>query len=163
MVRILSAEGDPSGPLLFCLALNAPLKKVCAEFVTGYLDDVGIGDTIPRLIEQVRALETAAALIGLRLNHTKCEIIGLDQSQRSLWAASGLNFAERPVSEACLLGAPLTLAGTDEALKHSCEQLERVKGKLLKLSTHEAFYLLKTSFGLPRLQFLLRTSPCCLS
>src|ERR1700759_1565187 len=39
--RILSAEGvqqgDPLGPLLFCLALNAPLKNVCAEFVTCYL------------------------------------------------------------------------------------------------------------------------------
>src|SRR4029077_1467276 len=57
-------QGDPLGPLFFCLALDAPLKLVTPEFVTGYLDDVGVGDTIPRLIDQIRSLEGAAASIG---------------------------------------------------------------------------------------------------
>ena len=30
----------------------------------------------------------------------------------------------------------------------------------MKLSAHEAFFLLKNSFAIPKLQFLLRTSPC---
>src|SRR6201995_5329778 len=63
--HIMSAEGvqqgDPLGPLLFCLALDAPLKGVRSEFVSGYLDDVGIGDTIPNLIDQVRYIELAAS------------------------------------------------------------------------------------------------------
>ena len=33
----------------------------------------------------------------------------------------------------------------------------------MKLSAHEVFFLLKNSLGIPRLQYLLRTAPCCLS
>jgi hypothetical protein len=82
-------QGDPLGPLFFCLALDAPLKSVNPEFITGYLDDVGLGDTIPRLIDNIRVLEGAAAAIGLNLNHAKCEIVGLDREHRELWEAGG--------------------------------------------------------------------------
>ena len=39
----------------------------------------------------------------------------------------------------------------------------RVSERLLKLSAHEAFFLLKNSLAIPRLQYILRSSPCCLS
>ena len=76
-------QGDPIGPLLFRLALDGPLKGVPILFVSGYLDDVGIGDTVPRLIDQVKAFESAALAIGLRLNHAKCEVIGLSSAHLS--------------------------------------------------------------------------------
>jgi hypothetical protein len=41
--------------------------------------------------------------------------------------------------------------------------LLRVRGRLSKLSAHEAFFLLKNSLAIPRFQFLLRTAPCFLS
>jgi len=152
---IMSAEGiqqgDPLGPLLFCLALNGPLLKIQAEFVSGYLDDVGLGDSVPHLIEQVRTLEREAASIGLRLNHDKCEIIGLDPSQHSLWSAAGYKFRERSIDEAVLLGSPLSSAGVDNALIHSRNQLDRVRNRLLKLPAHEALFLLKSCFALPKL------------
>src|SRR5206468_266940 len=70
-------QGDPLGPLLFCLALDKALKETGAEFISGYLDDVGLGDTVQRLISQIRALQKSAARIGLSLNTSKCEIVGL--------------------------------------------------------------------------------------
>ena len=85
-------QGDPLGPLLFCLALDSSLKSLDVEFLAGYLDDVSIGDTVPRLISQVRALVAATAAIGLQLNRAKCEIVGLDPSQREIWEASSLDF-----------------------------------------------------------------------
>src|SRR5277367_5592257 len=79
-LQILSAEGvqqgDPLGPLLFCLALDKPLKDIRAEFMSGYLDDVGLGDTVPRLIEQILRLESAAMEIGLRLNQQSARCSG---------------------------------------------------------------------------------------
>jgi len=33
----------------------------------------------------------------------------------------------------------------------------------MRMPSHEALFLLKSSFGIPRLQFLLRTAPCALS
>src|SRR5277367_3649625 len=49
--QILLAEGvqqgDLLGPLLFCLALDKPLKDTRGEFMSGYLDGIGLGDTVP--------------------------------------------------------------------------------------------------------------------
>src|ERR1043165_4560734 len=36
-------QGDPLGPLLFCLGINPLLGDIQSEFVSGYLDDIGIG------------------------------------------------------------------------------------------------------------------------
>src|SRR5271170_3761226 len=49
------------------------MKDTRAEFMSGYLDDVGLGDTVPRLIEQVRRLN-----LGLRLGNEELRIaVGL--------------------------------------------------------------------------------------
>ena len=103
-------QGDSLGPLLFCLTLNEPLKSVQCDFVTGYLDDVGLGDTVPRLIDQMRSFETVAASVWLTLNHSKCEIVGLDEAQRAAWKASGFNLQVRHAADAIFLGAPLSIS-----------------------------------------------------
>src|SRR6201995_3837949 len=108
-----------------------------------------MGDAVPRLIDQIRSIEYAAQSIGLELNHAKCEIIGLSQSQRLLWDSSGLSFIVRSANEACLLGAPLSLEGTDLALQKSCSQLVRIRERLMKLSAHEAFFVLKIALVSP--------------
>src|SRR5688572_17184747 len=110
---------------------------------------MGIGDTVHRLFDQVRVFESAALSIGLHLNYAKCEIIGLSPAQRSIWESSGFKFLNGTAEDACLLGASLTLIGTDEALKQSCVQLEQVSKRSLKLSAHEAFFLLKNSLAIP--------------
>ena len=143
-------QGDPLGPLLFCLTIDAPLKSISSEFVTGYLDDVGLGDTVPRLIEQVRSLEIVAASIGLSLNHSKCEIIGLQECQRSTWKASGLNFRICSPEDGTFLGSPLSVSATSISLRLCRQELESCKNILLLLPAHEAFFLLKGSLGVPR-------------
>jgi hypothetical protein len=133
-------QGDPLGPLLFCLALDSPLKDAQVEFISGYLDDVGLGDTVPRLINQVQQLEQACLAIGLRLNHSKCEVIGLSQSSQECWSKAGLDFRCRPIEEASLLGAPLHINGIDAALSAKRIELEDVAKRLPKLASHEAFF-----------------------
>jgi hypothetical protein len=153
-------QGDPLGPLLFCLALDKPLKEARCEFRSGYLDDVALGDTVANLIDRVRSLETAAEKIGLKLNHSKCEVFGLNPLTSDQWTDSGLNFIRRSVKEATLLGSPIHPSGTDPALVARREQLEQILPRLYKLTAHEALFLLRSSFAIPRLQYLLRTSPC---
>jgi len=126
-------QGDPFGSLLFSLALNKLLRDNGAEFVSGYLDDIGLGDTVPRLVEQFRRLECAANNIGRQLNHDKCQILGLfavsrptwvrsvstnmgsqclDQHgfavSRPTWVKSGFNFVVRPARRHPYLGLPST-------------------------------------------------------
>ena len=97
-------QGDLLGPRFFCLALDKPLKESRCEFTSGELEDVALGDTVPNLIQRIRLLEIAAGPIGLELNHSKCDIIGLNSFTREQWADAGLNFISRPVEEACLFG-----------------------------------------------------------
>jgi len=153
-------QGDPLGPLLFCLALDKPLKDSKCEFTSGYLDDIALGDTVPNLIERVLKLEIAAKTVGLQLNHEKCEVFGLSVASQSLWLESGLDFVIRSSEEATLLGSPIHSDGVDQAMEARCDQLGSVLPRLSKMAAHEAFYLLKSCFALPRLMYLLRTAPC---
>ena len=75
----------------------------------------------------------------------------------------GINFVIRPIKEACLLGSPLHCDGVDAALSARRVQLEDIVERLKKMSAHEALYLLKSCFAMPRLLYLLRTAPCSLS
>ena len=130
-----------------------PLLSGCnCEFVTGYLEDVGVGDTVPRLTERIRFLETEALSLGLALNHTKCEVVGLAPTETATWHKSGLRFIITDRNDACLLGSPLSSDGVDAALKAKCAQLREVEPRLRRLASHEAFYLSKFYLAVPRLQ-----------
>jgi hypothetical protein len=161
---ILSSEegvqqGDPLGPLLFCLTIHPLLSGGHTTFVSGYLDDVGLGDSVSSLIDRVRSLETEAHLLGLSLNHEKCEVAGLASEYVPLWDDSGLKFSRTNIQDLSLLGSPLNMVGVDAALAASAVQLREIEPRLHRLPAHEAFYLLKASFGVPRLNYLLRTAP----
>ena len=43
-------QGDPIGPLLFCLALSKSLSLLDSDFLSGYLDDIGLGCNIDKSI-----------------------------------------------------------------------------------------------------------------
>jgi hypothetical protein len=162
--RTLSSEegvqqGDPLGPLLFCLTIQPLLTNCGCQIVTGYLDDLGVGDHVPHLIGRIQALEVQALSLGLVLNHHKCEVVGLAPADKVQWQASGLNFLETSPAEACFLGAPLGDEGVSASLAANGKLIEELKPKLLRLASHEAFFLLKSCFAVPRLQYLLRCTP----
>src|SRR6267154_1062472 len=97
--------------------------------------------------------------MGLTLNHGKCEVIGLDPADLEQWSSSGLRFVMTTTRGACFLGAPLSKEGVDAALLANGELLDEIKPRLLRLAAHEAFFLLKTCFAVPRLQYLMRCTP----
>ena len=161
---ILSSEGvqqgDPLGPLLFCLALHEPLQQVKCEFLSGYLDDIGMADSIDQVIQDTVQLERAAELVGLQLNHAKCQVIGITDQTRPTWVAAGLKFEECTLDDASLLGSPLSVRGVDNAVLLCQKKLETALPRLYLMSAHESLFLLKNSLAVPRLQFTLRTAPC---
>src|SRR6267154_1566176 len=97
--------------------------------------------------------------MGLSLNHDKCEVIDLGPSELVQWQSSGLRFAVTNTRDASFLGAPLGKEGVDAALLANGELLEVIKPRLARMAAHEAFFLLKTSFAVPRLQYMLRCAP----
>jgi len=152
-------QGDPLGPLLFSLTLHPILEGCKCSLVAGYLDDAVIGDSVPNLLENIRNLAVVAASVGLSLNHSKCEIVGLTTSNITLWQSSDLNFSITDKKDACLLGSPLCPEGVDPALSECLSQLRDIAPRLIRLPAHEAYHLLKVCFAMPRFQYLLRTAP----
>ena len=60
-----------------------------------------------------------------------------------------------------LLGAPI-LEGkaVNKALQAKIKDLERSVERLSLLQAHDDLYLLKNALAMPKLQYILRTSPC---
>ena len=93
---VVSAEGvqqgDPLGPLLFCLTLQPILSSLSSKLRLGFLDDVTLGGTLRSLNNDVSLIESSAQAIGLSLNRSKCEIIACSPPPAGL-AISDFSFS----------------------------------------------------------------------
>ena len=61
-------QGDPLGPLLFCLTLQPVLESLECELVFSFLDDVNIGGDLKLLANDIQTLITQSKDLGLELN-----------------------------------------------------------------------------------------------
>ena len=151
-------QGDPIGPLLFCLTLQPILNTLSSELRLAYLDDITLGGNISQVTSDIASIRTNGSVIGLSLNDTKCEII----SHFGLPSAVGLNsFIHVTPADSVLLGAPLLPgAALDNALSSRHAELAQAKSRLCQVTAHDALVLLKSSLSTPKLQHILRSSPC---
>jgi len=94
-------QGDPLGPLYFCLVFKDILQSLQSELVLGYLDDVMMGGDASTVAADFIELEAAVNRIGLVINRSKCEIIGHTDDSRALFAEHNIIFPETN-SEAAL-------------------------------------------------------------
>ena len=105
-----SQQGDPLGPLLFCLPLQPILNGLRSPLAFGYLDDLTLGGD-PGVVEaDVDTIEGECSRLGLNLNRKKCEIIASDLDFNDSNRSSLQQFARVSPSSAMLLGAPLSSA-----------------------------------------------------
>ena len=67
-------------------------------------------------------------------------------------------------SSSCLLGSPLgDVDCISGALWEKISSLEVMGERLQQISAHDGIFLLRNSFSIPKLFYVLRTSPCFLS
>ena len=154
-------QGDPLGPLLFCLTIHKLCAKLKSEFAVFYLDDGTLGGTREDVIDDVKTIEEEAGTLGLQLNREKTELICADHTSRGivLSALPGL----RIINPECanLLGSPLGNADCVNACVSEKIELLRLMGdRLCYLHSHDAITLLRYSFAIPKLLHSLRTAPC---
>ncbi len=151
--RVISSEegiqqGDPLGPLIFCLTIHPLLETLTSEFIVGYMDDITIGSLRETIINDVNRIKVFGADNGLHINIDKCECIAKSQMSCELLES----FVHVDVNDATLLGAPLsTGAAMDVALEKRHRELSKACGRLRLLSAHDALLLLKASCEAPRL------------
>ena len=153
-------QGDPLGPLLFCLVLQPIISSLDCPLRVGYMDDLTLGGPILDIASAVESIVAEGSLIGLKLNPSKCELIGRHDSLESL--PSTLTDFKRIDSEfACLLGAPLSTGkAMDFALTAKCDSLDRVMGRLSLLSSQDALFILRAATGSQIILSVLRAAPC---
>jgi hypothetical protein len=79
---ILSAEGvqqgDPLGPLLFCLGIHNLDSALRSAFCVFYLNDGILGGSVTSIKEDLSFLKCHSSRLGLSLNQSKSEIIGIN-------------------------------------------------------------------------------------
>ena len=90
--------------------------------------------------------------LGLTLNETKCELILEDPDVISKFRIFAPSIMHVRFHQAMLLGAPI---GDDdevnEIISVKIEEFQRLANRPKQLSAHDAFFLLKNCFSLPKL------------
>ena len=71
-------QGDPLGPLLFCLTIHKLTSQLESEFCLFYLDDGTLGGDAEQVLLDLLLVEQGAKELGLSLNRGKCEVISKD-------------------------------------------------------------------------------------
>ena len=103
--------------------------------------------------------------LGLELNGSKCEVIlgEMDLSSANVAlamlreVAPDVHLLQRDT--ATLLGAPLFHSTLSSSLRSKIHVLERLTSRLECLHAHDTLFLLKNCLAIPKLMYLLRSSP----
>jgi hypothetical protein len=162
-------QGDPLGPLLFCLALAPIMRKIQDEcpsldLMTFYLDDGTFIGSREELLRALAILQTDGAAVGLSLNLSKC----------SLFASGSLNgvapvdlsafspdIPRSVASGISLLGGAIGPSSYMESFAASV--LVDIDASLSALELVDDcvvhYHLLKHCAGISRFNHVLRTSP----
>jgi len=98
-------QGDPLGPLYFCLVFKELLESLQSELVLGYLDDVAVGDTAEIILKDFILLESTAARLGPEVKHSKCEVVGHTEKTIQLFTSHDTELPETSLSTVFFLGS----------------------------------------------------------
>ena len=71
--------------------------------------------------------------------------------------SSGIKHLE--INNLFLLGSPIHQSTIETFLSHKLD-LKRMTERLMEIDPHDAFFLLKHSFSISKLTYLLRSAPC---
>ena len=94
---------------------------------------------------------------GLPPNEHKCEPVTNDLEVVKKFRVIALTITHVDISQADLLGTPIgSLEEIDVVLTKKISDFQRLTCRLKQLCAHDAFYLLKNCFSLPKLQYILR-------
>ena len=158
-------QGDPLGPALFSMSIMDLLHRLTAQLNIWYLDDGTLGGSSEEVFADFKSIIDHSPSLGLELNLSKCElfIAGMPTNEVEETLAKFRSVApaiqQMQCETASLLGAPLTTAAMPLLLQEKTAALENMVSRLHLLQAHDAVYLLRNCFAIPKMLHLLRTSP----
>ena len=159
-------QGDPLGPPLFCLAINSIIRSLKSEINLWYLDDGTLAGDPCTVFEDFQNIINYSSKIGLNINFSKCELSFLNgNSDMILSSFQNLNSEFYKVSiidknSLILLGCPFYDQEISKVIRTKIETFKKLTINLSFIDSHIAYFLLRHSFSVPRITYLLRCAPC---
>ena len=167
---LLSAEGvqqgDPLGPICFSLAIHGLISRLTSELNIWYLDDGTLAGRPESVCSDFEAIIAAQDSLGLKVNVSKCEfsVLGSDPGPidfvRDSFSAKFQGAKFVPPKDLRILGTPLFQEALDPEISSRLAAFKTTCSRLELLEHHDALFLLKNVFHIPKLLYLLRTAPC---
>jgi hypothetical protein len=159
-------QGDPLGPLLFCLAIQPVIKHLTSTINTWYMDDGTLAGEIDQVLQDVGTVLACCSSTGLELNTTKCEAYLINHTfQETIETASLLQTCLPGIKilhpeGLTLLGAPLTDEAIPIILESKIKAAQILTSRLCDLNAHPALFVLRNCLAIPKMMYTLRTSGC---
>ena len=148
-------QGDPLGSLLFCLTIHPLILQLKPKFRVFYLDDGSLGGTGEDILHDLQLIDNEAGCLGLQLNRGKSELIcGASAGRDLLGYANGLRRVS--IANAHLM----TFRNFTFSRMESSIETWPPMGGLSLLGKHDALCLLRHSFAIPKVLYILRSAPC---
>ena len=97
-------QGDPLGPLLFCLSIHQLTTQLTSHFKVFYLDDGSLGGNVDGVLHNLSIVEEIAGQLGLRLNRGKSEVICQDPGTLEKFLSAAPGFEVTFFEKVTLLG-----------------------------------------------------------
>ncbi|XP_065318858.1 uncharacterized protein LOC135926853 [Gordionus sp. m RMFG-2023] len=151
-------QGDPLGSIIFCIGINEMVKNISTNcnlpLHTWYIDDGIFCGSPHEVAKAIAIINTHSAAIGLSLNEQKTEICPLHCS-----IPFTHNFLTTELSSLTHLGSPV---GGMQSINHfftnASSSLLHFKNISKFLPRHQAFFLLKNFYYIPKILYALRST-----
>jgi hypothetical protein len=151
-------QGDPIGPMLFCVAIQSIIHQITTELNIWYLDDGIIGDNLDNVMSNFEMIVEESRKIGLTVNSAKCELFIGEKCPQTAMQRNDIRILK--TNELHLLGSSLNVETMQHSIESKMQDLQTIFNKLSILPSHYAFHVLKNCYSTPKLIYLLRTAPC---
>jgi len=130
-----------------------------SPLLAGFMDDFTVGGPEVVVYRDIAVVTSTGTSLGLHLNVAMCELVH-PQGSAIKFAVLG-SFKSIALDEATLLGAPLLPSkNLDTALDMCCSNLSKAISYLSHIEAHDALVLLRSCFCAPKIQHILRCTPC---
>ena len=126
-----------------------------------YLDDDTLGGSLEDIKSDLTHFKELAHNFGLKLNCSKSELICVEDATRDSILSHFPSLRVTPPERATLHESPIGgIEAIEIILQWKMTKLEKLGERLKVLQAHDALFLLKSAFSLPKLLYTLCRAPC---